>query len=124
MSEQAKVAYLQEKIKEARRNEIGGLALFMFGLFLIALTLIANSFHPFGLGFFAGIIVGICAVIIGFCVAIYYGVVLLSRFMTESQSMTISNSQVPSLPKRITKRKFRILSLLWEVTQVTGLLKR
>jgi len=106
MSEQAKVAYLQEKIKEARRNEIGGLALFMFGLFLIALTLIANSFHPFGLGFFAGIIVGICAVIIGFCVAIYYGVVLLSRFMTESQSMTIQILKCPHCQKELPKGNF------------------
>lgn len=90
MSEAAKIALLQEAMKEAKRNERGGFIACIVGV-VVAVAgfsttwLVVNSFN---LG-----IVGITVAAIGFVVYLYYARVYL-RFVGQLVSMS-SKSAVP-----------------------------
>ncbi len=90
MSEAAKIALLQEVMREAKRNERGGLVACIVGVVVAVagfstVSLAANSFN---LG-----ILGIVIAAIGFVVYLYYARVYL-RFVGQLASM-ISKSAIP-----------------------------
>jgi hypothetical protein len=90
LSEAAKIALLQEVMREAKRNERGGLVACIVGVVVAVagfstVSLAANSFN---LG-----ILGIVIAAIGFVVYLYYARVYL-RFVGQLASM-ISKSAIP-----------------------------
>lgn len=90
MSEAAKIALLQEVMKEAKRNERGGFIVCIVGVVLAVAGFSTTSLAPnsFNLG-----IVGIVIATIGFVVYLYYARVYL-RFVGQLASMT-SKRAVP-----------------------------
>ena len=90
MSEAAKIALLQEVMREAKRNERGGLLVCIVGVVLAVAGFSTISFaeNSFNLG-----ILGIVIAAIGFVVYLYYARVYL-RFVGQLASM-ISKSAIP-----------------------------
>jgi len=90
LSEAAKIALLQEVIREAKRNERGGFLVCIIGVVLAVAGFSTISLAPngFNLG-----ILGIVIAAIGFVVYLYYARVYL-RFVGQLASMT-SKSAIP-----------------------------
>ena len=90
MSEAAKIALLQEVMREAKRNERGGLLVCIVGVVLAVagFSTISLAENSFNLG-----ILGIVIAAIGFVVYLYYAHVYL-RFVGQLASM-ISKSAIP-----------------------------
>ena len=94
MSEEAKVTFLQEKIREAKRNERIGDILFVFGLILafaswiIPITLYYNYLSSIGVPMLFGIIGGISSIVIGLTSMLYYSVKHIK--LTEHLRMSAS----------------------------------
>ena len=80
LSEEANVTFLQEKIREAKRNERVGDVLFIFGLVLafaswiIPITLYYNYLPSMGVPMLFGIIGGTSSIVIGLTSMLYYSV--------------------------------------------------
>ena len=90
MSEAAKIALLQEVMREAKRNERGGLVVCIVGVIaaVAGFSTISRAENSFNLG-----ILGIVIAAIGFVVYLYYAHVYL-RFVGQLASM-ISKSAIP-----------------------------
>jgi hypothetical protein len=90
LSEAAKIALLQEVMREAKRNERGGLVVCIVGVVLAVagFSTISLAENSFNLG-----ILGIVIAAIGFVVYLYYARVYL-RFVGQLVSM-ISKSAIP-----------------------------
>lgn len=90
MSEAAKIALLQEVMREAKRNERGGLLICVVGVVLAVAGFSTISLVPngFNLG-----ILGIVIAALGFVVYLYYARVYL-RFVGQLASMT-SKTAIP-----------------------------
>jgi hypothetical protein len=90
LSEAAKIALLQEVMREAKRNERGGLLVCIVGVVLAVAGFSTTSLAPnsFNLG-----ILGIAIAAIGFVVYLYYTTVYL-RFVGQLASM-VSKSAIP-----------------------------
>ena len=90
LSEAAKIALLQEVIRESKRNERGGFLVCIIGVVLAVAGFSTISLAPngFNLG-----ILGIVIAAIGFVVYLYYARVYL-RFVGQLASMT-SKSAIP-----------------------------
>jgi len=90
LSEAAKIALLQEAMREAKRNERGGLLVCIVGVVLAVagFSTISLAENSFNLG-----ILGIVIAAIGFVVYLYYAHVYL-RFVGQLASM-ISKSAIP-----------------------------
>lgn len=80
LSEQAKVAYLQERIREAKRSERRGTAVSIFGLILVTFSFLSPliikvmwspaAFLPFLLGIIGGILI----IVWGMAISIHYAI--------------------------------------------------
>lgn len=90
MSESAKIALLQEVMREAKRNERSGLALCIIGVVLAVAGFSTAQWvgNAFNLG-----VIGIAVAAIGFIIYLYYARVYL-RFVGQLASM-ISKSASP-----------------------------
>jgi di/tricarboxylate transporter len=90
LSDAAKIALLQEVMKEAKRNERGGLLACIVGVIVSVAGFSTTSLAPnsFNLG-----VIGIVIAAIGFVVYLYYSRVYL-RFVGQLASMA-SKSAVP-----------------------------
>jgi hypothetical protein len=90
LSEAAKIALLQEVMREAKRNERGGLVVCIVGVIVAVagFSTISLAENSFNLG-----ILGIAIAAIGFVVYLYFARVYL-RFVGQLASM-ISRSAVP-----------------------------
>jgi hypothetical protein len=90
LSEAAKIALLQEVMREAKRNERGGLLICIVGVVLAVAGFSTISLVPNGynLG-----VLGIVIAALGFVVYLYYARVYL-RFVGQLASMT-SKSAIP-----------------------------
>jgi hypothetical protein len=79
-SEQAKVAYLQERIKEAKRSERRGTVISIFGLILTTFSFLSPLiikvvwFPAAYLPFLLGIIGGILVIVLGMAISIHYAI--------------------------------------------------
>ena len=80
LSEEARVTFLQEKIREAKRNERVGDVLFVFGLILafaswiLPITLYYSYLSSMGVPMLFGMIGGITLIVIGFASMFHYSV--------------------------------------------------
>jgi len=80
LSDEAKVAYLRERIKEARKSERRGTVLSIFGLVLttfsfLSLLIIKVAWSPAAsLLFLLGVIGGILIIILGMGISINYAI--------------------------------------------------
>jgi zinc-ribbon domain len=103
LSETAKVALLQEVMREAKRNERSGLALCIIGVIVAVAGFSTTSLVPNGsnLG-----VIGIVVAAIGFAIYLYYGRVYL-RFVGQLASMvTKSASPCPKCGKPLPEGEF------------------
>ena len=106
MSEEAKLAYLQEKIKDVKRNEkMGALGIVMGGAF-VGIGIVFN-----GLGDIVNFLVGISIVlgIFFFVFGIYVSGHYASQYknlMKELESMTVSFPKCPKCGKELPKGNF------------------
>ena len=90
LSEAARIALLQEVMREAKRNERGGFVVCIVGIILSVAGFSTKSLAPnaFNLG-----VLGIVIAAIGFVVYLYYARAYL-RFVGQLASM-VSKSSVP-----------------------------
>jgi uncharacterized membrane protein YfcA len=90
LSEAAKIALLQEVMKEAKRNERGGLIICIVGVIVSVAGFYTASRFPYSVNLG---IVGLVVAALGFTVYLYYARVYL-RFVGQLASMA-SKSAVP-----------------------------
>ena len=90
LSEAAKIALLQEVMREAKRNERGGFVVCIVGIIVsvAGFSTTSKAWNGFNLG-----ILGIAVAAIGFIVYLYYARVYL-RFVGQLASM-VTKSSVP-----------------------------
>ena len=112
MSEQAKVAYLQEKIKQAKRNERFGIAFFIFGIILVIFSFIAPQIiavmypnSPALSPILVGIIGGILFAVLGVADWIYYGL-QGGNLVEQLRIMAITIPSCPNCKKELPKGNF------------------
>jgi hypothetical protein len=102
LSETAKIALLQEVMREAKRNERSGLAICIIGV-IVAVAGFSTTWVPNGINL--GVI-GIVVAAIGFVIYLYYGRVYL-RFVGQLASMvTKSASPCPKCGKPLPEGEF------------------
>lgn len=89
MSESAKIALLQEVLREAKRNERSGLALCIIGVVIAVAGFSTAQWagNAFNLG-----VIGIAVAVIGFIIYLYYARVYL-RFVGQLASMTSKSAR-------------------------------
>lgn len=103
MSEAAKIALLQEVIREAKRNERAGFVVCIIGIIVAVAGFYTNSWvtNAFELG-----IIGIVVAAIGFVVYLYYAQVYL-RFVGQLASMTSKSATLcPKCGKALPEGEF------------------
>jgi hypothetical protein len=83
LSDEAKIAYLQERIKEAKKSERSGTVISIFGLILVIFSflfavlfikIMPSPDYLLNLLFFLGIIGGILIIILGMGISINYAI--------------------------------------------------
>ena len=87
MSEAAKIALLQEVMKEAKRNERAGFIVCIIGVIVAVAGFYTNSWTPAPQNAFNLGVIGVVVAAIGFVVYLYYSRVYL-RFVGQLASMT------------------------------------
>jgi hypothetical protein len=95
LSEQAKLVYLQERIRDTKRRERGGLASFVIGVILAAVGFGLNDPRFLGLGGTLMGIGGVILAVIGSIEWLYY-MYQYNRYMEDLKKMTVT---IPKCPK-------------------------